>query len=232
MSVLSDQAEHFAGILTQLVNHTVSNDVQFVVTMLEDENTAWIAPHGTTQVTKPALVPLNADRAPPKLWLSVHYTTSLDDEGDHLSVETSKFGLCVDPLTRNSLLRVEYERGQGSEPDRVERQRRPAAHVRIHGSSTQLGYAQALAGASYRSLERIHFPVGGRRFRPSLEDFIEFLEEEGLVPSVHADWKRHLSESRGDYLQRQLRAAVRRDAVNAADQLRSMGYAVNPPTPS
>jgi len=32
-----------------------------------------------------------------------------------------------------------------------------------------------------RSLEKLHFPVGGRRYRPALEDIVEFLIAEGYV---------------------------------------------------
>lgn len=236
MSLLTDQAEDFAGRLTALVNGTVSRDVEFVSRALEQGRIAWIAPRGSEKVTKPALIPLNADGPEARLWLAAHFTTRLDEEGEYLSVETSKFALCVNKLTANSLIRIEYQRGAGREPDEPGHHKRPAAHVQIHGSSTQLGHAQALAGAECRPLEKIHFPVGGRRFRPSLEDFIEFLHDEELLPSVHSGWQELLQESRGDYLRRQLRAAVRREPDAAIAQLEEMGYTVTPdanrsPTP-
>lgn len=229
MTSLAEQARSFAATLTELVNGTVSNDVQFVTTLLDDDRTAWVAPYGSEKVTKPALIPLTVRGVEPRLWLAAQFTTRLDDEGEHLSVASSKFALCVDHATSNSLIRVEYERGKGHEPGGSARHRRPAAHVQVHGSSTQLGHAQALAGSRYRPLEKLHFPVGGRRFRPSLEDFIEFLYDEGLLPATHEGWRDVLDRTRGDYLFRQLRAAVRRDGATAADQLRTMGYEVTPP---
>lgn len=210
MSSLEDQAVAFAAVLTRLVNGTVSTGVVFRVTVLPDRNTVWIAPDGSEGVTKPAQIPLLVDQREPVLWLTAHFTARLDVAGDHLAIASSKFALCVDKTTGNSLLRIEYDRDRGREPDKDARHKRPAAHVQILGSSTQLGFAQALAGKKYRPLEKIHFPVGGRRFRPSLEDFIEFLYYEGLLPGTHEGWRDVLQESRGDYLALQLRAAVRR----------------------
>jgi hypothetical protein len=92
-----------------------------------------------------------------------------------------------------------------------------------------LAYAQAVNGQQPRPLEKFHVPVGGRRFRPSLEDFIEFLHAEKLLPTLHHGWREVLAETRGDWLRRQLQAAVRNDPDIAAEQLVSMGYEVTGP---
>lgn len=75
-------------------------------------------------------------------------------------------------------------------------------------------------------LEKLHVPVGGRRFRPSLEGFIELLRQEKLLPKVKSGWRKVLEDTRGDWEARQVRAAVRRSPDHAADQLRQMGYRV------
>jgi hypothetical protein len=84
-------------------------------------------------------------------------------------------------------------------------------------------------GQQPRPLDKFHIPVGGRRYRPSLEDFIEFLHAERLLPTLREGWRELLAETRGDWLRRQLRAAVRNDPDSAAEQLTAMGWNVGPP---
>ena len=93
------------------------------------------------------------------------------------------FALVIDEATARPAVRLEYDRDFGSEPDdtRLGVHRRSAAHVQIHGASEELAYAQAVSGLRLRRLEMFHIPVGGRRFRPTLEDFIEFLHAEKLI---------------------------------------------------
>jgi hypothetical protein len=60
-----------------------------------------------------------------------------------------------------------------------------------------------------RPLEKLHFPVGGKRFRPCIEDVIEFLINERLV-HAHKGWEHRLEEGRARYRRSQLKAAIRR----------------------
>jgi hypothetical protein len=77
-------------------------------------------------------------------------------------------------------------------------------------------------------VEHLHLPVGGRRFRPSLEDVIEFLIVERIA-SPRDGWEAALNASRDAFLERQLRAAVRRKPESAVAQLEEMGYRVSRP---
>lgn len=79
-----------------------------------------------------------------------------------------------------------------------------------------------------RELHRFHLPVGGRRYRPSVEDVIEFLAVEGLV-ETRTGWEDQVRVRRGEWYRVQLMAAVRRDPDTAAGQLRQLGYTVAPP---
>ncbi|MCB0998138.1 MAG: hypothetical protein KDB40_02485 [Acidimicrobiales bacterium] len=235
MAELIPAAEAFAAILAEVVNGTVSADVEFVVTPFQGPpELAWVFPAGSTPA-KPALIPIVAGFEPgagPRLWLRTLYQVRLDDSGEHLAVVRSVFALVIDAASNRPAVRVEYDRDQGNEPDddTPARHRRSAAHVQIHGASEELAYAQGLAGIrSMRSLDKFHIPVGGRRFRPSLEDFIEFLWTERLVPGLHDGWQDVLTRHRSDWLALQLRAAVRGDPSTAAAQLMQMGYSVVPP---
>lgn len=235
MANLIESAESFAAILTEVVNGTVSTDIRFVVTPFAGPpDLAWVYPEGSTPATV-VLIPIVAglpDGEPPRLWLRASFQVRLDDDRDHLAVQQSVFGLVIDEKTKRPAVRVEYDRDKGNEPDDTApaRHRRSAAHVQIHGSSEELAYVQGLNGdRQLRGLEKFHIPVGGRRFRPSIEDFIEFLWTERLIPGLHPGWQDVLSRHRAGWLALQLRAAVRNDPSAAVAQLEAMGYVVEPP---
>lgn len=222
VGVLEDQAQGFASRLTQLVNATVTTGCSFHVTIVD--GLAVFRPPGEVFVTKPVL-PLSTSpdpdiRTAAPLWLRVHFVATLDDEGEYLAVQTSVMGLCVDRDSMRGPMRIEYDR------DKVGKQ---AAHLQLDADSAALGYAYARAGQRLRPLHKLHIPLGDRRFRPSLEDFIEFLVQEDLVTDLHAGWQQAVDASRGDWLERQTRAAVRRQPVAAAAQLEAMGYTVAAP---
>jgi hypothetical protein len=75
-----------------------------------------------------------------------------------------------------------------------------------------------------RFLADLHFPVGGLRYRPSLEDLVEFLIAEGLVGDFHDGWREAFDESREPYERIQLGAAVRHDPDAAYEALQASGF--------
>ena len=79
-----------------------------------------------------------------------------------------------------------------------------------------------------RVVADLHLPVGGRRFRPSLEDIIEFLIVEKIAAG-RAGWEQRVNATRDSFQERQLRAAIRRNPDVAANQLAKMDYDVKPP---
>ncbi len=222
---LSVEAEDFAQRLTTLLNGTVTTAAEVTVFLDEGGDFAIVAPGAAARLSDIENVPLSIarsqrERSSAKLWLRLFFRVVLDREGEHLAVETSMFGLCINPATGFCPLRVEYDRSKTA---------RQQAHIHVHGESGGLGYAFALAGRKPKDLASLHFPVGGRRFRPSLEDIIEFLVQEKFVPHPKQNWRRTINESRGDWEARQVRATVRRAPEIAGEQLRSMGYLVEPP---
>lgn len=236
MVSLNSAAETFAAILTAVVNGTVNRDARFVVTPLkEDQNLVWIFAEGSTPARRldiPIVAGLKRGQ-PVRLWLGTSFQVRLDDSREHLAVQSSIFALIIDEKSQRPAVRVEYDRDRGNEPDDATpgAHRRSAAHVQIHGSSEELAYIQGLQGSEpLRGLEKFHIPVGGRRFRPSLEDFIEFLWTERLIGPLHNGWQEVLAKHRSHWLDLQLQAAVRGDPATAIAQLEAMGYKISPPT--
>lgn len=144
--------------------------------------------------------------------MKAYYELTHDPEGEHLAVARSTVGVSAHPAGHPELFRFDYERDKGGGY--------PEAHIQVTGESPDL--AAALARRDRRvSLGKLHFPVGGRRYRPSLEDVIEFLVVEGFV-EPRPGWREVVERSRGQFQRLQLSAAVRRDPDAADRALRAL----------
>lgn len=228
---LTDDAHSFAARLTRLLNGTVTRGVRVRAIVKDEGRRATVAPVPSDlrkSIDKRiGLAPLSlatdaAARAKAALWLRLQFQVGLDNEDEHLQVNESAFALVVNYKTGAGPIRVEYDRRKTSKQQ---------SHVQIVGESESLGYALALAGQPLKPLSKLHLPTGGRRFRPALEDFIEFLAQEDLLPAVHQGWKNVIAASRADWEALQTQAAVRRMPEAAIEQLEAMGYEVTPQPP-
>lgn len=160
-------------------------------------------------------IPLTLGARSPTGYLYAAYVLQLDPEGLHLTVTKSQYGIYADTEKQEMLVHWDYER----EPPHDY----PAAHVQVNGACEVL---ELLAdGVSRfgltptRDLRNLHFPVGGRRFRPTLEEVVEFLIVEQLA-HPREGWQDVIAEHREQWEERQLRAAVRRHPEIAIAQLR------------
>lgn len=229
---LESEANEFACRLTKLLNSTVCEDAKLECTF-DGKNQALL----TSGIEEKSIKPLPLVTGPrknniPVLGISVFYKLIQDGNEQHLSVLTSGISLVMNDDRKNPVIRLEFDRGQGIEPGepQTRRHRRQAAHVQIHGHSANLAAIWALNGRLKKiDLENLHIPVGGKRFRPSVEDFIEFLYTEELIARLHEGGKRALNDSRDKWLEIQLRAAVRSKPQIAIEQLKSMNYEINLP---
>ena len=231
---LIDEALRFAHTLGEVINGTVATGVGFDVAPYEVAGRVWIYPHGS-RPGDIVMVPLDVgldDPATCRLFLKLSFFVSLDDTGEHLMVHQSAIHLMVDPRLGakrpRPVIRLEYDRDRGSEPDDLGggSHRRSAAHIQVHGTSAEIAAVQTIRGVPLTGIEALHIPVGGRRFRPTIEDFIEFLAVHNLV-GVEDGWRAVLAVHRGGWLRNQLKAAVRNDPDAAIEQLVHMGYKVS-----
>lgn len=140
----------------------------------------------------------------------VSYRLGMDVEGEHLQVNTSVIALTADQGGKSELLHFDYERGK--------RDDYPEAHLQVVASSN------AWDEVSSKPLGRLHIPVGGRRFRFTLEDVAEFLIREGLVTPPEGATSR-IADHRAVFERDQLRAAIRRDPETARDYLAKLDEA-------
>ena len=143
---------------------------------------------------------------------------SVDSDQGHLRVESSTYALLSNPDPGNQVLRFDFER---------DKEEHPEAHIQVRGDSLALKELDRKQGKQ-RQLEQLHIPVGGLRFRPSLEDFVEFLIVEEFAEDPRNNWKAALDRTRDSFHALQLKAAVNRTPGPAIEQLKAMGYEVTP----
>jgi hypothetical protein len=77
-------------------------------------------------------------------------------------------------------------------------------------------------------MAEVHFPLGGRRFRPALEDVLQMLVEEFGIEAVEG-WEHRLQSAREAWRRSQIKAAIRDAPEDAAIALRELGYNIAPP---
>jgi hypothetical protein len=159
--------------------------------------------------------------------LSVQFYTVLDTTGEFLKTVRSSFAIYSLLEQRQALVRQEFDESRTSTP---------AAHWHFHAERGAFTHLLTLAQAHNprprerpHMLQSLHFPVGGNRFRPCLEDFLEFLVMECGVDAVEDTWREAVLAGRERWRRRQLRTVVRDIQSEAADTLQSLGWTVTPP---
>ena len=161
-------------------------------------------------------VPLTCTRSPATLSLRVLHSLGLDDDSRFLTTIRSSYTL----ITAGDGMRIATYDYVRTPPNRY-----PEAHLHVDGEAQGLQHMLDICGRSKSRAVDLHLPVGGRRFRPSLEDLIEFCILEDLA-TPRRDWQDELNASRDRFHIQQLRAAVRRNPDEAADVLRNDGWSI------
>jgi hypothetical protein len=233
---LEDQAQKFANDLTATVYAVVGETCSpFVARLLSRKG----VDHFAVRQRPLTGVPLTID-ASHAVTLKVSFTCALDEAKRHLRVTTSSFAL-------------HYGREAAGEPifhydyDRNITAGLPRSHLQVSdgGAPSNLGALLYVGGSATRRGRRrqqeiarsgreprqgdFHFPLGGDRFRPSLEDVLQVLVDE-LGVQAQPGWREALKAGRKKWRDTQLRAAVRDNPRTAAEALvEEFGYTVTPP---
>lgn len=162
------------------------------------------------------------------LTLKVSFWCVWDSEGRFLAIDKSSIGVFAAASERQPLFRYEYERGASTVP---------AAHIHIHAHRDALTYVMARSGhgtkrgakraqgSNVPGMQELHFPVGGHRFRPCLEDVLEMLLDEFGVDGA-CDARVELRKGRMRWRQTQTKSVVRDDTQSAIAALEDLGYSV------
>ncbi len=207
----------FARETQDLLNKTTCTGAR-VVPLLDpyDDNFVRVGTNLDRTNLDPRPVPLVVDRGKPRAWLSLSYQLYLNPNG-HLTVLRSFYGVSVDAAGEEMLFHYDYEREK--------RDDYPEAHLQVYGSNKALDAVMEVI-SEHRPMEKLHFPVGGRRYRPTVEDLIEFLVREGLaeVRGEREQMVRLINARRTEFQLIQLRAAIRQNPDVAVAVLEDLGY--------
>ncbi|WNI19239.1 hypothetical protein [Actinacidiphila sp. ITFR-21] len=197
--VLFSKAHGFAAEIQTLLTQTVCGHAQVRAAVMPPTpaGRAFVVGHQVSKANViPYRLPLRTGTKAPRLWLDVSFRLQMDAEEQYLTVRSSFFGVFPTEDGKDALFHYDYERDK--------RDNYPDAHLQVAGQDTAM---QALLPG--KPAIKLHFPVGGKRFRPCLEDVIEFLIREGLAEGKPGH-EAVLEAGREGFRIKQLRAAMRR----------------------
>ena len=208
----------FARETSRLLNGTVTDGIR-ISAFMEPEGSAVVGYRVAKNRLRGSPIPLTVSKSPARLHLRMLHTLVLDDSGEFLTAERSTCILQAGDAEA-TIFAYDYVREPPNDY--------PEAHIHLYGKCEALRAMLDMCGLDKRQPADLHLPVGGRRFRPCLEDVIEFCIVERLV-TPRQGWESALGRGRGRYHETQLRAAVRRNPTPAADVLRHQGWQVIEP---
>lgn len=231
---LHDQAAAFAQTLTQRVDRVLPDEQpEFIPQLLPGRRPSLVvAPvmrDDVDRVPAPLNLTIEGRQRARLLHLRVMFWCCYDVTGKYLTIEKSEFSLGLVRVP-DPLFRYEYDRN-------IRRANRlPAAHLQVHAhrdeaTTLMLHANEARPRDRWRReriarLSEIHFPVGGDRYRPCIEDVLTVAINEFGVRAKRGAWAA-LAEGRAEWRRLQLRAAVRDAPDIAADALRDEGWIVS-----
>lgn len=209
---LQRQVEEFGQETAELLSATLPRLPDAPVRILRHENRTIIVPPDSKPLPLYAKGQHLAD-------MKISIACQLDSIGQYLAVEESTFNLLA-VLDRAPVLRIHYRHDLSAHP---------TGHVHVHGHRGALSHLLSQAGHdSPHDMSSFHIPVGGSRFRPCLEDFIQFLICECNF-DAQPGWRDHVEAGRERWRRRQAAAVVRDVPEVAARVLRDLGCSIEPP---
>lgn len=216
---LAGRAREFAGQLADVLNRTVCHGIT-IRAVKARRDVFKVGYDLKSDDYRVAPIPLTIDAKRPSGYLGVTYSLSADDEAKYLMVRSSVLTYGHDRDTEHPLFHYDYERDKADNY--------PDAHLQVCAESPAWDSIRSTRGLN-KSLDALHLPLGNRRFRPTLEDLVEFLIVENLADG-QPRWSSALGEGRERFAELQLRAAIRRRPDVAAAALTDLGWDVREPT--
>lgn len=222
VSALADQARRFAEEVRDLLSETVCESP--VLELEEMSSRERLSVVIRSSKNAPPLLTVDSR---PILKLEVSYRLCLAKDMRYLRTDQSTFQ--VRSMAKGApLFRYDYLASPQSSAV-------PSAHFQVHAHRDELLHAMYVSDracsrpaqrkdldpASPRGLQMIHFPLGGARFRPCLEDVIELLINEFGV-DAQPGWQNAIRCGRIAWRHIQLAAAVRDDPETARSALQEL----------
>lgn len=151
--------------------------------------------------------------------LGFSFRCALDQTGKYLAVRKSTFQL-TSVQEGAPLLRLDFDHKAHSVP---------TAHWNVHAERGATSVLLARCNRKHDGLlSHVHLPVGGTRYRPCLEDFLQMLFVEFNIDRL-SGWDTRLEAGRERWRRCQAKTTARDSPEDAAEALRNLGYQVTPP---
>ena len=218
---LEAQARQFASDISDLLNNTVTDGIR-ISTATTPGGRAVMGRGVTDKNPDPKPIPISFSKKKAVVFLYLLHSYELDPEGVYLTMTQSTMSIYTSPAMEDDelVVGIDYARNPGNQF--------PGAHLHVAGQRDDLDAVYLGDERKTRKLRDLHFPVGGKRFRPTLEDLVEFMVTEEMV-EPRTGWEEVVKEHRARWETIQVRAAVRRNQEDAAVALREAGWDVTPP---
>lgn len=225
-TILARRAESFSRQLADLTSAFTGTPVAFRALTRRTGERVVVEPCDPVEVTIDGRALLS---------LEIKYLCRFDHVGEYLAVHDSTIKVHAGPRPKGDpLFRYEYVHDQSADL--------PAAHIHVHAHRDQftavmeraghVGHARRQAKQpgdfEVARMAGLHFPVGGHRFRPGLEDVLQMLHVE-FGADVGPDWESTLRSARETYRRNQTGAVVRDCPREAIRVLRELGCHVDEP---
>lgn len=208
------EATKFAERTTRLLAECLPQAPPIEVTYTGSR--ARLAPIGQTE--KAGGIPLLAT-GEHLAWLRLDFLCRLNSSAEFLAIDKSKTWVVAE-VDKTPIFRFEYL---------YDAEWVPHSHIQIHAERGAL--AHLLSRTNHprpHSLSALHLPTGGARFRPGLEDVIQFLLEDCRFDKLPT-WRDAVMRERQEWRRIQTRTVTRAWPEEAVAQLRKMGYVVDLP---
>ena len=159
----------------------------------------------------------------PVFQLQFRYQCEYQASRSRLTIRKSSFKV-MHALSRMPLWHYDYVRDMKKAASAI-------AHLNVYAHRNEIVGAMAVANRKPEDmqLQAIHFPFGGPRYRPTIEDVFEMLITEFDI-DVADGAQKAIKKSRILYFKRQLESAVFEAPQIAASVLRDLGFKVEPPS--
>ncbi len=218
---LRKQSAAFASNVQTTIASALPGDIAIQSEAIAGEDRFWVRPAAENGKRRIKLLVGGEHLAD----LGVTFQMSWDQGGSYLKTQQSAF-VVHSILSGAPLVRLEFD-FQGTTP--------PVAHWHVHAESGAFSHMLSKAHSvdpdrvsKPHDLSALHFPVGGERFRPCLEDLLEFMIAECGI-DANVGWQRALAAGRENWRRMQVRAMTRDAQQEVADVLRKQGWTVTPP---
>lgn len=216
------QAQEFAFRLEGAIRSSLPCSPTVRVQQFAETGRVRISPVDASDPLTTERLPLFCDGELLAYWRFYMFAEVTDD--GFLKIDSSRCAL-IPAFESVPIARLEFEsRSTGA----------PTSHWQFHAERGALSFVLARTrrdGKRERvpmSLADLHFANGGRRFRPGVEDFIEFLIRECGF-DAEGGWQTAVQDGREIARRFQVRTIARNYPAEVAEALKSRGWKVEPP---